>query len=270
MILVTAAEQGAARRWLAKRGQPVERPTPLVTALIASRQSLRGGDFRRYFGYAVAGVVAAVLYSLPFGSGATGSAPIYFVYFAMALSMRDTIRRRERELREDVPSPHPSDSWWRVLGGWYLASLVLAFAGGVALAVAMFFATPGRIYAVSWLGLLALSALCTGWVLVSVLRGPLLAEDTASLAVARAVRAEKIYAGTPVLAAFPLVLDLLDDVQPAQFTRWLIGYVAAVVVLQVVAFALHGRRYRTMPPGHYGTPVPDQGSPVDWSPRTER
>jgi hypothetical protein len=270
MILVTAAEQAAARQWLAKRGQPVERPAPLVTALIATRQSLRGGAFRRYLGYAVAGVVVAVLYSLSFGSGATGSGPIYFVYFAMALSMRDAIRLRERSLREDVPSPHPPDSWWRVLGGWYLASLVLAFAGGVALAVAMYFATPARTYAVSWLGLLALSALCTGWVLAGVLRSPLLAEDAETLAIARAVRAEKIYAGTPVLAAFPLVLDLLDHVQPPAFTPWLIGYVAAVVVLQVVAFALHGRRYRTLPPGHYGTPVPDQGSPVGWSPRTER
>jgi hypothetical protein len=105
MILVTAAEQAAARQWLAKRGQPVERPAPLVTALIATRQPLRGGGFRRYFGYLVAGVVAAVLYSLPFGSGATGSGPIYFVYFALALSMRDAIRLRERSLREDGGTP---------------------------------------------------------------------------------------------------------------------------------------------------------------------
>jgi hypothetical protein len=271
MIMVTAREQDVARRWLARRGQLVGRPTPLVAALIATRLPFEGRRFWRYLVYAVVAVAAARLYSLPFGHGTTESATVYFVYFALGLSFSDGIRLRERELREDVPSTHAPDPWWRVLGGWYVAALVLAFAGGAGLAGAMYFATPARTYAVSWLGLLVLSALYVGWVLAGVLRRPLAAEDAASLAVARAMRTDQVAAGTPVLAVFPLVSDLLlGNHQPPAFTPWLVGYVAAVVVLQVVSCFVNLRRYRRLPPGHYGTPpVVDPGTPVDWSPRQE-
>jgi hypothetical protein len=270
MIMVTAREQDAARQWLARRGQPVGRPTPLVTALIATRLPFQGRRFWRYIVYAVVVVAAAWLYSLPFGHGMTETM-IYFVYFALGLSFSDGIRLRERELREDVPSTHAPDPWWRVLGGWYIAALVLAFAGGAGLAGTMYFTTPARTYAVSWLGMLALSALYVGWVLAGVLRRPLAAEDAASLAVARAVRPEQLVAGTPVLAVFPLVSDLLlGNRQPPAFTPWVAGYVAAVVVLQVVSCFVNLRRHRTLPPGHYGTPpVADPCTPADWSPPQE-
>jgi hypothetical protein len=29
-----------------------------------------------------------------------------------------------------APSRSPMEPWWKILGGWYLASLVVAFAGG--------------------------------------------------------------------------------------------------------------------------------------------
>jgi hypothetical protein len=268
MIFVTAAEQNAARHWLAKRGRPVGRPTPLLAVLIGTRPAFRGSV--RYFVYLMLAFAAGTAFLSLFGSGTTQSSPVYFLYFAMSLSSWDTVRLRERDFRDDVAAPHPPDPWWRVLGGWYLASLVLVFGGGVALAGAICFTTPARTYAVSWLVLLFLSAVVTGWVLAGLLRRPLLAEDTASLAVARALRAEAVYAASPVLVVIPLVLDFLLDRVPAGFLSWLGAYVAAVALLQVISYAVHRRRHRTLPPGHYGTPpVPDPGATVDWSPPRE-
>jgi hypothetical protein len=270
MIMVTAAQQDAARRWLAKRGQRVERPTPLMTALISTRQAFNGRWFPRYCGYVLLVFVGGLGYTRLFGPGMTESYPVYFVYFAIQLAARDSGHLHERELRESVPSRRPTDPWWQVLGGWFLASLVVAFGGGIALAVTMYLTTPARTYAVSWLGLLALSAAFGGWVLVSVLRRPLIAENAESLAVARALRAEGIYVASPLMAVLPLVLDpLLGSRQPPSFTPWLAGYIALVLVLQVISGILSRRRHRSLPPGHYGTPLPDLDVPVDWSPPQE-
>jgi hypothetical protein len=267
MIMVTVTEENDARRWLAKRGRPVERPTPPLTALIATRQPLKGRGTGRLWVYVVLAGLAAGAYPMLFGDGATESAVGYFIYFVFQLATWDATRRRERELRASVSSRRSAEPWWKVLGGWYLASLVLAFPGGVALAVTMFFTPSARTYAVSWLGLLALSALSGGYVLTGVLRSPVFDADAESLAVGRALRAEKIYFATPALAVYPLALELLlapGDRQPADFEPWLIGYVAAVVVLQAISAVLHRRRYRTLPPGHYGTPV-DWSSPLGGS-----
>ncbi|MEV6626277.1 hypothetical protein AB0M83_16480 [Amycolatopsis sp. NPDC051106] len=106
----------------------------------------------------------------------------------------------------------------------------------------------------SWLVLLFLSAVVTGWVLAGLLRRPLLAEDTASLAVARALRAEAVYAASPVLAVIPLVLDFLLDRVPAGFLPWLGAYVAAVALLQVISYAVHRRRHRRRGGWKFGLP----------------
>jgi hypothetical protein len=270
MIMVTAAEQDEARRWLARRGHPAGRPTPLLAVLIGTRQDFRGRGMVRYFVYMLLAYGVGTAYASLFGAGATQSWPVYFFCFAMSLSSWDTVRLRERDFQDDVAAPHPPDPWWRVLGGWYLASLVVVFGGGVALAVTLYFTTADRTYALSWLGLLVLSAVVTGFVLVGLLRRPLLAEDTASLAVARALRAEAVYAVSPAMVVIPLVLDFLLHRVPAGFTPWLGAYFAAVVVLQVVSCFVNLRRHRTLPPGHYGTPpVQDPGTPVDWSPPRE-
>ncbi|MEA5358630.1 hypothetical protein VA596_03710 [Amycolatopsis sp., V23-08] len=270
MIMVTAAEQDEARRWLARRGHPAGRPTPLVAVLIGTRQAFRGRGMVRYFVYVLLACGAGAGYASLFGSGGTQSWPVYFFVFAMSLSSWDTVRLRERDFQDDVAAPHPPDPWWRVLGGWYLASLVLVFGGGVALAGAIYFGTPARTYAVSWLVLLTLSAVVVGWVLIGLLRRPLLAEDTASLAVARALRAEALYAASPAMVVVPLVLDFLLHRVPPGFTPWLGAYFAAGVLLQIIGYAVHWSRHRTLPPGHYGTlPVPDPGTPVDWSPPKE-
>ncbi|WP_326944433.1 hypothetical protein OG439_31990 [Amycolatopsis sp. NBC_01307] len=265
MIEVTAATESAALKWLAGHGQRVGRPAPVLTALIATRQPSR---WWRYFLYIVVASSFGVAYSLLFGHGMTESVPIYFLYFGMQLSMWDGFRRNDRALRAWGPSRKPAELWWQVVGGWFLVSLVVAFGGGIALAVTMY--PTDRTYAVSWLGLLILSALCTGWVLIGTVRRPLFAETAESLAVARTLRADQVYVVTPILVVVPLVMDLLEDRLPPGFASWLADYSAAVVLLQAVAIIRHVRRYRRLPPGDYGTPpVPDPGTPVDWSPPRE-
>ncbi|MFJ1760467.1 hypothetical protein ACIOD2_09135 [Amycolatopsis sp. NPDC088138] len=270
MIDVTSSEEGAALRWLAKRGQRVGRPTPLLTALIATRQPLLDRGFWRYFAIVVGVSVIGGGYPLLFGPGATQSGVGYSIFFGIQLGLWDSIRRRERGLRASVPSRSPVEPWWRVLGGWYIVSLVVAFAGGIALAVTMYFTTAARTYAVSWLGLLVLSALCSGVILTSVLRGRIFGEDPESLAVQRALRTERIYLAMPVFVIFPIIMELLmlsGSRPPAESMPWLVRYIVAVVVLQAISGTLHWRRQRRLPPGDYGRPLqPDPGTPVDWSP----
>jgi hypothetical protein len=270
MIDVTSAEEAAALRWLAKRGQRVGRPTPLLTALIATRQPKYNRGFGRYFAIVMGVSIIGSGYPLLFGPGATQSGVGYFIYFGIQLGLWDNIRRRERGLRESVPSRSPAEPWWRVLGCWYIVSLLVAFAGGIALAVTMYFTTAARTYAVSWLGLLVLSALCSGGILTSVLRGPVFGEDPESLTVQRALRTERIYLAMPGFVVFPIAMELLvlsGSRPPVESTPWLAAYIAAVVVLQAISGILHWRRQRRLPPGHYGRPLPlDPGTPVDWSP----
>ncbi|MEV6920397.1 hypothetical protein AB0M83_35920 [Amycolatopsis sp. NPDC051106] len=226
---------------------------------------------RRYFAIVIGVGILGGGYPVLFGfSGATQSGVGYFIYFGIQLALWDGIRQRERKLGASVPSRSSAEPWRRVLGGWYLASLVAAFGGGVALAVTMYFTTPARTYAVSWLGLLVLNALCCGWILTGVLRGPVFGEAPESLAVQRALRTERIYLAMPAFVVFPIAMELVllpDYRPPAEVTPWLVRYIAVVVVLQTISGILHWRRQRRLPPGHYGRPLPpDPGTPVDWSP----
>ncbi|WP_326944432.1 hypothetical protein OG439_31985 [Amycolatopsis sp. NBC_01307] len=268
MIEVTSAEESAALKWLAKRGQPVGRPTPLLTALIATRRSLYSRGLPRYFAIVVGICVIGSGYSLLFGPGATRSDVAYFIYFGIQLSMWDGIRWHERKLGASVPSRSPAEPWWQALGGWYLVSVVAAFGGGIALAVTMYFTTAARTYAVSWLGLLALSALCCGWILTGVLRGRDFGETPESLAVHRALRIERLYLAMPGFVVFPVILELLWPSRrpPAEVTPWLAGYIAVVVVLQLISGILHWRRQRRLPPGDYGRPLPTASSPARTGP----
>jgi hypothetical protein len=269
MIDVTSSEEWAARRWLAKRGQRVERPERLLTALIATRKPMYDGGLGRYFAIVIGISVIGSGYPVLFAFEGIQSGNAYFIAFGIQLAIWDGVRRRERKLGASVPSRSRAEPWWRVLGSWYLIAFVAAFGGGIALAVAMYFTTAARTYAVSWLGLLVLGALSSGWMLTSVLRGPVLGEDPESLAVQRALRTERIYFAMPWFVVFPIVMELLlpGSRLPAEFTPWLVRYIAVVVVLQAISGVLHWRRQRRLPPGHYGTPLlPDPGAPVDWSP----
>jgi hypothetical protein len=79
------------------------------------------------------------------------------------------MRRRERDFGglpvHHVRGPH-RPSWLRLVGAWHLASLLITFGGGAALAVTMYFTTPARTYALSWLGALAWAAACCLVILV--------------------------------------------------------------------------------------------------------
>ncbi|MEC3973894.1 hypothetical protein [Amycolatopsis sp. H20-H5] len=145
----------------------------------------------------------------------------------------------------------------KLLGGWYLASIAVTFPGGAALAVAIFVTDPNpgaRTYAWSWFGLLALSAICTGTVLNSVLNAPTVAENDASLAVDELLRIRDADEAAPAMYTLPLLWDfLLDDGRPpVGFTAPLIGYIVLSLGLFAVAHLRHERR--TLPPGNYGTP----------------
>jgi hypothetical protein len=260
VIEVTSSEEGAALRWLAKRGQRVDRPAPLLTALIATRQPLRRRyEVMRSIGYVVLASVCVTGYTMLVGSESTDSDVGYSILIGLQLAMWDRAWGHERKLRASLPSRSPADPWWRVLGGWYIVSLVVAFAGGIALATAIGFTTPARTYAVGWLGLLVLSGLSIGWVLTSVLRGRVFGEDAESLAVERALRTERIYLASPVYAVLPIAMNMVlgGRQPPAAAMPWLVRYIVAVVVLQAISGILHWRRQRRLPPGHYGRPLPE-------------
>jgi hypothetical protein len=256
-------------RWLAKRGRPVAAPTPYLDALLATRNAFSGG-VRWLFPLAMgAAVVAALGYYSLFGHGMTYSYSVYFFCFAIQLTVWLGIRSRQRQLAK-ATRPWPGavrEPWTRSLGGWFIASTVLAYGGGVALALSIGFTTPARTYALSWLVLLGLSALAAATVLAGFLRAPVLAEDPASLAVYRAVLAENIHGAAPALVAVPPILDLvIESHLPVGYRPWLAGYAALVVVTEVVAYVRHRR---PLPPGHYGDPRPAP-TDVDWSPSESR
>ncbi|MDT7796595.1 MAG: hypothetical protein QOI78_28 [Actinomycetota bacterium] len=271
MIDVTSSEEWAALKWLAKRGQPVGRPMPLLTALIATRKPMYNSGWWRYFAIVLGVSLIGSAYPALFGFEGVQSGNGYFVPFGIQFAFWDGIRRRERKLGASVPSRSPVEPWWRVLGGWYLVAFAATIGGGIALAVAMYFTTADRTYAVSWLGLLVLGALGSGWMLTRILRGPVFGAAPESLAVQRVLRTERIYLAMPGYVVLPVAADLvlvvLGNGPPAEFRPWLIRYIAAVVVLHVISGIVHWSRQRTLPPGYYGRPpVPDPGTPVDWSP----
>ncbi|MFJ9780926.1 hypothetical protein ACIRSS_15160 [Amycolatopsis sp. NPDC101161] len=260
------AEHQMAVRWLANRGQRVLAPTPFIGALLATRNAAVG-TLWRFLLFMVPGLAAAFGYQLAFGR-ALGSRTLYFVYFAMQLAMWSGIRSRQRRLAKTThPWPGATrEPWPRVLGGWFTAAVVLAYGGGVVLALSMAFTTPGRTYGLSLLGLLGLSALCQAVVLTGFLRAPALAEEPTSLAVHRALLAENIHVAAPAMVAVPPIVDTVFAEEPPGYGPLLLAYAAVVIVAELVAY-VRGRR--PLPPGHYGDPVP-RGTEVDWSPPEAR
>ncbi|WP_329059457.1 hypothetical protein [Amycolatopsis sp. NBC_01480] len=260
----SSAELDAGRRWLRRHGVEVDRPTRLLSIRIAAH--LAPGTWLRTFPvYAVLAVVGTLAYlSLEWLPGVrreemTESVPMFFIYAAIQVGLWRARRLRERNLVELVP--HPLTGVARptgVVDGWYVATAAVTFAGGAALAVSMF-AAGARTYAWSWLGLLAVGAICTGVVLRSTLRQPVLAEDDGSLAADGLLRREAILASTPAIYSVPVIFDVINEGrQPHAFTGLIVGYVALCLALQAAVIIAQQRR--KLPPGHYGTtetaPVP--------------
>ncbi|MBE8517608.1 hypothetical protein ILP97_08840 [Amycolatopsis sp. H6(2020)] len=251
----TEAERAMILRWLASRGQPVAAPTPFLAALLATRNVTVHRALPWLLLFGVPALFGAIGYHSLFGPGATVSTPAYFACFAIQLTLWLSVRSRQRALAKEI-RPWPGATR-EPPGGWFIASAALAYGGGAALALVLFFATPARTYALSWLGLLILSALCSGCVLAGFLRAPVLAVDGPSLAVYRALLAENTHSAAPALAAVPPILDVaLGNRLPAGYAPWLVAYAALVVATELVAYV---RSRRPLPPGHYGDPLPARG-----------
>ncbi|SEP00773.1 hypothetical protein SAMN04489732_103195 [Amycolatopsis saalfeldensis] len=180
------------------------------------------------------------------------SFPLYFFFAALQIGQWRARQVRLRNLVALVPDrvtevTRPTG----LVDGWFVAAVAGTFLGGAALALSMFVA-GARTYAWSWLGLLALGAICTGVVLCSTLREPVIAEDDGSLAADELLRRQAIATTIPAIYSVPAAFDLVGEGRPPHaFTGPILGYVALCLALQTgVAIA---QRHRKLPPGHYGT-----------------
>jgi hypothetical protein len=243
----TTSEHKAGLRWLAGRGRPVRTPTPYIDALLATRNAVTVRSLPWFLLFGVLAFVGGVGFMRLFG--ATSSAAAYFGCFVVQLTAWRTIRSRQSQLAK-LTRPWPGVTGGRP-GGWFLASGALAYGGGAALALSML--SPAPAYATGWLILLGVSLLCSGGILTSFLRGPVLAEDEASLAVYRQLLAENLHAASPSLAAVLPILDITGHRLPPGYGPLLVGYAGLVVVAELIAY-VRGRH--PLPPGHYGDPPP--------------
>ncbi|MFD8492507.1 hypothetical protein [Amycolatopsis sp. NPDC059657] len=209
-------------------------PARLLSVRLGAR-NFRGGRIAMAGWSAGAGLIG-ILLSIAYqclqylpgvrGVEMTESKVLYFIVSAMVVGFWLAIRSREQ-----------------ALGGWYLASLLITFAGGAALAAAMHFTTPAQTYAWSWLGALGWSEVCTAVILVGTWRAPVIAEDKTSEAVDTALRIEDGYLAMPAYFAVPLVLDLLtSNRQPPEFTWWLVAYMVLAVGTSAISALKYLRR----------------------------
>ncbi|WP_158633169.1 hypothetical protein [Amycolatopsis sp. WAC 01376] len=177
----------------------------------------------------------------------------YFTVAAISLGQWASILHRERQLG-GLPAPNrrpPSAAG--VLGGWYLASFLITFVGGAALAVAMYLTTSSRTFAWTWLAILGWGAICCTTILVWTVRRRGRGEDAASIAVDKELRLQDRWLLPP--AVFPVV-SLIDPLfshrSPPGFTWWMVGYAALAAATAVLAYRRDARR-PALPPGIYGT-----------------
>jgi hypothetical protein len=266
--------------WLGRHGVRVGIPTRLLALRLGVRYSARPRPVLirqvAILLLAVAGIGAyQSLQYLPGVRGVemTDSKVVYFLGMGAQLAAWYPAWRRDRQavdLLGDRMLARPRPSWRATLGGWYLASAAVTFAGGAALGVTMFVATPYRTYAWSWLGLLALGAVVCAVIVTGVVRRPVIAEDEPSAAVDAVLRIEDPAFALPSLYAFPVLLDLVTTHrQPPGFAPWLAGYAALAIALQIAGGLAARRRRPALPAGDYGVPLPAQAA-VGWSPEDAR
>ncbi|MBE1500903.1 putative membrane protein YedE/YeeE [Amycolatopsis lexingtonensis] len=263
------AEFVRAAVWLGRHGVRVGVPTPLLATRLGGRT---GGNalplLIRLAVFLLLAAAAAVGYQclqyLPGVRGVemTESKVLYFLLAGNQLAFWSMIRAGDRRAARRLGArrlDRPRPSWREVPGGWFLASTAVTFAGGAALAITMFLATPYRTYAWSWLGVLALGGVVFGVIATGIVRRPVLAEDEPSAAVDAVVRIEDLYLVMPAYYALPVLFDLLTtNRQPPGFGPWLIGYAGLALALQLVGSLRHRRRRPVLPPGDYGVPLPAQ------------
>lgn len=251
----TEREAELARKWLAKGGARVAHPTPFLSIRIGG---LRTGSFSSlivsYLIFAPLIVVGTFAYLSLRGGQMTVSGPVYFVFFAQQLAIWRLCRTQERAVGKRL-AVRRARRRREVLDGWTLATVSITFGGGALLGIAMFLTIPSAwTYAWSWLGLLAIGAICTAVVLRSAQCAPAVADDEASAAVDELIHTEYADSAMPAIYAIPVPLDLLyENRQPQAFTWLVVAY--AVLSLGVQAVAVLRRRRRKLPPGNYGLPA---------------
>ncbi|WP_143267697.1 hypothetical protein [Amycolatopsis alba] len=185
----------------------------------------------------------------------------YFMIASLALGYWASILHRERQLG-DLPARNRRTSAVRVLGGWYLASFLIAFGGGATLAVTMYFSTESRTFAWTWLALLGWAALCSTAILIWAVTRRVRGDDAASIAVDNELRLQDSRFLPPVFFPVASLIDpLFSHRSPPGFTWWMVGYAALAVAAAFVAYRQDARR-PALPPGVYGTdetssPVPE-------------
>ncbi|WIX77849.1 hypothetical protein QRX50_41700 [Amycolatopsis carbonis] len=194
-----------ARRWLARRGVAVSLPTRLLCIRIGAHSVAPSTWLRTVPTYVVLAIGGAVGYQslqeLPGVAGRemTSAVTIFFVIAGFQVSWWRARRLRERNLAALVP--HRLTGVARpkgVVDAWFGTTTAITFAGGAFLALAMLAAVPEtRTWAWSWLGLLAVGAICTAVIVVATLREPVLAEDDASLAAGELLRREAVQSTAP-------------------------------------------------------------------------
>jgi hypothetical protein len=259
----SAAEVAAAEAWLAKRGVRVSPPTRLIALRVGRRWRIR----QEMVVWGIAGALVAAVCSFAYrfvpGIDLPTIGYLYFYLILTGLPLLLAMRRGERPVR--WAARPAGSSKLKLLGGWYLTSVAITFLGGAVLGVLMYLDSsnpPDRNYVRGWLGLLALGFLSVAVVVISVVRGPELAEDDASLAVDDALRTAEAYLIVPALFAVLVPVDFMfDDRQPPGFAIWLVAYAVLAFGTQSAGFVAHRRRYRSLPPGYYGAPVPVAGTP---------
>lgn len=240
------AEVQTAQTWLARHGVYVSVPTPLLTIRLGARRPVVNGWL---VGSIFVGVLLGVAYQclqyLPDVRGVemTESKMLYFLTGSTVVGWWLSVRSRERAVGALPVYPVAWPSWSKHLGGWYIASLLITFAGGAALATAMYFTTSAQTYAWSWLGALGWGAACSAVILVGTWRSPVLAEDAASAAVDTMLRVEDSYLVTPGYFASLIFVDLMTtNRQPREFTWWLVAYAVLAVGTSVVGGLTYRRR----------------------------
>ncbi|SDX35564.1 hypothetical protein SAMN05421504_1021137 [Amycolatopsis xylanica] len=249
---LTEAETKFANAWLTKHGVLIS-PLPRMLAVRLGARDVKPSRLvlnRWRAGGFLIGLLLAVAYHclqyLPNVRGVemTESQGVYFIIGGTVVGFWLSIRGRERDLGGlPVSASVERPSWSKHLGGWYLASLVITFAGGTALAVAMYVTTSARTYAWSWLGALAWGALCTAVILVGTWRAPVIADDPASASVDAMLRVEDSFLAMPGYFAVLVLIDLVTTHrQPPEFTWWLLGYAVLAFGTSAISALTYWRR----------------------------
>jgi hypothetical protein len=129
------AEAAAAEKWLAKRGVRVSPPTRLIALRLGARGRL-GKAMIPWVGAAtMVGLACSFGYRFVPGIDLPVIGSWYFYCTFVAVALLLAMRRVDRPVR--WASRPASSSRFKLIGGWYVTSVVITFLGGAVLGVLM-------------------------------------------------------------------------------------------------------------------------------------